>query len=149
MYRWIRPDSASHNGAARSKQDYISIQEHMSNINQLKQDHEAEINRVQTELRQKFTAMEDTGSNLNKELRYSKAVLLLNLHRTFLRLRIRVLYLQIQIQHLPHLLLRRCHSQMQCHQEISLRRLQCWWWALHRLKCLAWLARLLLRCWRR
>ena len=73
MYRWIRPDSVSNNGAARSKQDYISIQEHMSNINQLKQDHEAEINRVQTELRQKFTAMEDTGSNLNKEITILKS----------------------------------------------------------------------------
>lgn len=73
MYRWIRPETVSNNGTARSKQDYLSIQEHMSNVQQTKLEHEAEMNRMQSEFRQKINVMEETILNLGKEIAILKS----------------------------------------------------------------------------
>lgn len=73
MYRWVRPETVINNGTARSKQDYLSIQEHMSNVQQTKLEHEAEMNRMQSEFRQKINVMEDTILNLGKEIAILKS----------------------------------------------------------------------------
>ena len=73
MYRWNRPDTASNNGTARSKQDCLSIQEHTSNVQQTRLEHEAQMNRMQSEFRQKIDGMEETISNLVKEIAILKS----------------------------------------------------------------------------
>ena len=67
MYRWGRPEVNSR-GTPKSKGEYLSIQEHLAAFQQARQDHDAELKRIQTEFRHKIKEMEETIVSLTKEV---------------------------------------------------------------------------------
>lgn len=75
MYRWNRPDaSASGNvGSTRSKTDYVSIQEHLTALQQARQEHNAEVLRLQSDFRQRLCQLEETITSLTKEVAILKS----------------------------------------------------------------------------
>ena len=77
MYKWNRQESihaGNVNGSpARSKTEYLTIQEHVAALQSARQEHNSEVMRLQSDFRQRLCQLEETIASLTKEVSILKS----------------------------------------------------------------------------